>query len=375
MKNKRAKIVGYDYHLLAIYFILMLFGLYMQINIGSVRTSLHFFFMQLAWSVISIFSLWFAFRFINFEKARKLIFPFLIIIIILLIIVLVTGVENKGGIRRIFGTQPSLFARVLIILYFAHILDKKKDCIEDTKPKGFFRHFNSLIIISIIIFGLVFAGRHLSILIILAMTLFWMLWIANIRFATMMTFLSIIPIMLIAVLLFGREYRKERVDIYANYSLFHRAAAIETQYTGDKDYQIQQSLISLASGGLWGTTPARGTGKHYFLPEARTDYIFSIIGEEFGFIVAAFIWGLYVFLFIRTFIIAKKAQNMYQKLAAYGLGMNIFFNALVNVGVAMSALPSTGVTLPFISYGGTSLLVNSFSIGLLLNISAVRKKV
>jgi cell division protein FtsW len=295
------------------------------------------------------------------------------LIIILLVVVLITGAENKGGVRRIFGTQPSLFARVLIILYFAHILDKKKHELDDTKPKGFLKNFATLIVMSILVFSLIFLGRHLSILIILGITLFSMLWLANIKFSTMMVILSIIPILLVSILLFGRDYRKERMSIYPKYSLFHKAVGIEKEYFGNKDYQIRESLISLAGGKFFGTGSTRGTGKHYFLPEARTDYIFSIIGEEFGFVASLLILGLYVFLFIRVILLGNRMNSLYLKLLTYGLGMNIFYNAMVNIGVAMSALPSTGVTLPFISYGGTSLLVNSFSVGLLLNVSSIRK--
>jgi cell division protein FtsW (lipid II flippase) len=136
---------------------------------------------------------------------------------------------------------------------------------------------------------------------------------------------------------------------------------------------VKQSLISLASGKLLGTSPRKGTGKHYFLPEAKTDYVYSIIGEEFGFLGALTVLILYVFMFYRCVTNSVRYEDLYLKLLGLGLGMNIFFNAMVNIGVAISALPSTGVTLPFISYGGTSLLIHSFTVGLLLNISAERK--
>jgi cell division protein FtsW (lipid II flippase) len=367
------KSFNYDISILIVYCALMLIGLYMQLNIGSVRSSMHYFYMQVAWSVLAFFSLTLAFRYINLEKARKFIFPLLILVIGLLIMTLVMGVEHKGGIRRIFGMQPSSFARILIILYFAHILDKKKHVLDDTEPKAFFKHFHTLILMSCLVFGLVLLGRHLSILIILGCTLLGMLWLANIKIKTIGLIIGICLLLFMGVLLFGRDYRKERVSVYGKYSLFFKMLGIEKEYRGDKDYQIKESLISLASGSFFGTTPLRGTGKHYFLPEARTDYIFSIIGEDLGFLIAVFTFGLYVFLFWRVILNARKTDSLFIKLVSYGLGMNIFYNAIVNIGVAMSALPSTGVTLPFISYGGTSLLVNSFSVGLLLNISMVRK--
>jgi len=165
------------------------------------------------------------------------------------------------------------------------------------------------------------------------------------------------------------------MKIYSKYSLFHKAMNKESEYSGTQDYQIKESLLSLTGGRLIGTTPSRGTGKHYFLPEAKTDYIFSIIGEEFGFMGALFVFGLFIFLFSRVIINSLQQDDVFLKLLGIGLGMNIFFNAMVNIGVSMAVLPSTGVTLPFISYGGSSLLVNSFSVGLLLNISAKKQTI
>ena len=176
----------------------------------------------------------------------------------------------------------------------------------------------------------------------------------------------------ILVIQFGPTYRSRRFQSYKKYSLFFKNQTSDADQLND-DYQVRQSLISLASGKIFGTSPRKGTGKHYFLPEAKTDYIFSIIGEEFGFLGAAVILILFIFLFYRSIIDAVQYDDLYLKLLGFGLGMNIFYNAMVNIGVAISAIPSTGVTLPFISYGGTSLLINSFTVGLLLNLSAERR--
>jgi cell division protein FtsW (lipid II flippase) len=170
----------------------------------------------------------------------------------------------------------------------------------------------------------------------------------------------------------GAEYRSKRMDIYAKYSLFHRMMDKNTEGNIEGEFQIKQSLISLACGKLFGTGSDRGTGKLYFLPEAKTDYIYAIVGEELGFLGALTVLLIYFTLFMRSFISSNKNKDMFLRFAGFGLALNIFLNAMVNIGVSISALPSTGVTLPFISYGGTSLLVNSVSIGLLLNISSKR---
>jgi cell division protein FtsW len=377
MKSK-TYIANYDHYILVIYFVLMIIGLYMQLNISSVRTSMSFFYKQFIWFFLSIGSVWFAFKKINLEKLRNVSFYLIIFTIILLIAVLIFGKSVKGAVRSLhiwkFSVQPSLLARITLILYFAHILDKKQRFIPLSKPRNFHKYFNSLIVMTIIVFGLILLERHFSPLVISGLTLLSLLFLARIKLATIVVMIAILILSGFMVIKFGPKYRGERMQIYQEYSLFHKIDS-ESTYTGTNDYQVKESLISLASGKLFGTTPTRGTGKHYFLPEAKTDYIFAIIGEEHGFIGSLFVIALYILLFFRTITSSIKRDDLYLQLLGIGLGMNIFFNAMVNIGVAMAALPSTGVTLPFISYGGTSLLVNSFTIGLLLNISAKRQRI
>ena len=377
MKTK-TYIAQYDYLLLFTYFVLIAIGIFMQLNISSVRTSMYFFYRQIIWLFLSFGSLYFAFKVIDLEKFRKWIFPLLLFIILMLISVLIFGDTVKGAVRSIhiwkINIQPSLLARIILIFYFAHILDRKKRYINDTRLKGFWKHFKQLIIVTIIIYLLILAEKHFSPLIISGITLLSLLFIAKIRLSTIGIILATSLIIALLVIQLGPTYRSERMKIYTKYSLFHKAMNKESEYTGTQDYQVRESLLSLAGGRLTGTTPTRGTGKHYFLPEAKTDYIFSIIGEEFGFIGALVVIGLFILLFSRAIINSLRQDDIFLKLAGIGLGMNIFFNAMVNIGVSIAVLPATGVTLPFISYGGTSLLVNSFSVGLLLNISATKQK-
>jgi len=376
MKTKTF-IAEYDIYILFTYIVLIMIGIFMQLNISSVRTSMSFFYRQIIWLLLSSGSVYFAFKIVNLEKARKLIFPFLVIIVILLISVLIFGDTVKGAVRSIkiwkINIQPSLLARIILILYFAHILDKNKRKIDDSRPKRFLFNFNQLIVITFIVYLLILFEKHFSPLVISGITLLSLLFIAKIRLSTIALIISVCLIFGVIIIQFGPTYRSERMKIYSKYSLFNKMLNKQSDYSGTKDYQIKESLLSLSGGKLTGTTPSRGTGKHYFLPEAKTDYIFSIIGEEFGFIGSLTVLGLFILMFTRSIINALKQDDMFLKLAGIGLGMNIFFNAMVNMGVSMAILPSTGVTLPFISYGGTSLLVNSFSVGLLLNISAKKQ--
>ncbi len=377
MKTK-TYIAQYDYLLLFTYFVLIAIGIFMQLNISSVRTSMNFFYRQIIWLSLSVGSLYFAFKVVDLEKFRKWIFPLLLIIILMLISVLIFGDTVKGAVRSIriwkINIQPSLLARIILIFYFAHIIDRKRRYLDDTKPKGFWKHFKQLIIVTIIIYLLILFEKHFSPLVISGITLLSLLFIAKIRLSTIGIILATCLILALLVIQLGPTYRSERMKIYSKYSLFHKAMNKESEYTGTQDYQVRESLLSLSGGRLTGTTSTRGTGKHYFLPEAKTDYIFSIIGEEFGFLGALVVIGLFILLFSRAVINSLRQDDIFLKLAGIGLGMNIFFNAMVNIGVSMAVLPATGVTLPFISYGGTSLLVNSFSVGLLLNLSATKQK-
>ena len=376
MKTK-TYIAQYDYLLLFTYLVLIAIGIFMQLNISSVRTTMYFFYRQFIWLFLSLGSLYFAFKVIDLEKLRRLIFPLLLIIIIMLISVLIFGDTVKGAVRSIriwkINIQPSLLARIILIFYFAHILDKRKRHIDDTRPKGFWKHFKHLIVITAIIYLLIIFEKHFSPLIISSITLLSLLFIAKIRLSTIGIILAVCLILGFFVIQLGPSYRSERMKIYSKYSLIHKALNIDNEYKGTQDYQIRESMLSLSGGRLMGTSSKRGTGKHYFLPEAKTDYIFSIIGEEFGFLGALIVIGLFVFLFSRVIINSLRQDDTFLKLAGIGLGMNIFFNAMVNIGVSIGILPSTGVTLPFISYGGTSLVVNSFSVGLLLNISSKKQ--
>lgn len=376
--EKGKRIVKYDNIILSIYILLIAFGLIMQLNISSVRSSLYFFKQQFKWFVVSFFFLWLFFKRIDINKCRKLIFIGVVLIIILLIMVMIMGNTVKGGTRSItifgFNVQPSLYARIIIVLYFAHILDKKKKFINDSTPLNFLKNFSVLIILTGIIYGLILIEKHFTPLIISGLTVLSMLFLAKINFKTIALILAVLMIGGLMVIKLGPKYRNERMLIYKKYSLFHKLQKESgDQYRSDREYQVRESLISLGTGKLFGTGTGKGTGKHYFLPDAKTDYIFSIIGEEYGFLGGLIIITLFSFLFYRSIMVAAQQESFFLRLTCLGLGMNIFYNAMINIGVAMSALPSTGVTLPFISYGGTSLLVNSISIGLILNISAIRR--
>ena len=239
MKTK-TYIAQYDIYILFTYLVLIALGIFMQLNISSVRTSMYFFYRQFIWLFLSFGSLYFAFKIIDLEKFRKLIVPLLLVIILMLISVLIFGDTVKGAVRSIriwkINIQPSLLARIILIFYFAHILDKRKRQIDDTRPKGFLKHFHQLIVVTFIIYFLILLEKHFSPLVISGITLLSLLFIAKIRLSTIGIILATCLIMALLVIQLGPAYRFERMKIYFKYSLFHKAINKESDYSGTRDY-------------------------------------------------------------------------------------------------------------------------------------------
>jgi len=377
-RNKTQRyIVSFDKAIFLAYGLLCLIGLIVMLDISSVQSSMVYFYRQLLFLILSLVVAVVILYYFNLEKLRGLS-PYLVYITIaLLVIVLVKGSTIKGATRQIslgfVNFQPSFLARVVLVFYFAHILDRKNEELRQSTPVNFFANFPALVVLSGTVFLLIILERHLSTLIIGGMTLYGMLIYAGAKKRLLMLIALVGLLGGILILTQGADYRKSRISTYKKYSLFLKPKG-EVK-PDDSDYQVKESLTALTSGGLFGTGIARGRAKHYYLPEARTDYIFTIIGEEWGFLGAIVVFGLHCFLFFRAFTMANSRESRYMRFLGVGLALNIFCNVLVNTGVAMSILPPTGNTLPFISYGGSALLIDSATLGAILNISAVRRVV
>lgn len=377
-KNKLHTIVtDYDKVVLVLYFILMLIGLLIMLDITSVRDSMEHFYRQLAYFVVSSVLIVFVFFFVDINKLRNWIMILIFITIGLLIAVLITGNTVKGGTRSLnFGIvhfQPSFLARIVLILFYAHVIDRKKHELSNAGFGDFIKQFLPLWVITAIIYGLILKGQHLSSLVISAASLFCLLFLGGAKYRVLLIAIIMTLLSGFAIIKYGADYRGGRLEIFKKYNLFLRSDT--TKIKEEKDYQVKESLTALTSGKFFGTGVDKGRAKHYYLPEARTDYVYTIIGEEFGFMGAIIVFGLHCLLFYRIMLMAFKQTDFYVQLVTMGLALNIFLNVLVNVGVSMSILPSTGNTLPFISYSGTAILMDSLSIGLVLSISAKRKVV
>jgi cell division protein FtsW len=300
----------------------------------------------------------------DYKKLERFNYKFLWLVIILLCIVKFTpmGLEINGARRWMnlgfMQLQPSEFAKPLFCMLLASAF---KDRVNLADGKVWTKVFFPLLIV----LSLVFKQPNLSMVIILMMTGLALYLAAGgpmLLLGITGGIVGVGIISLIPKLLHG--YQMDRITIWLN-------PGSDAQ---GKGYNIIQSLIAFASGGFSGTGYGGSIQKLAYLPECHTDFIFSIIAEEFGLLGCFFIIGLFAALVHRGMVIAKRCPDMYGKLLAIGITFIFGFQAFLNMSVASSLLPVTGVTLPFISYGGTSIIVFLSMIGILLNISKQRIK-
>ena len=382
MHKQKKHLESLDYTIIIIFLILSVIGLIIHLDMSPER-SLKVFYKQFTWTLISIFAMVLCFFIIKTEHLRKYT-PFILGGIVLLLIYVIVKPHEVNGARRSIpigpiNFQPSLFARIFLIIFIADRLDKKKKLLPTIGFKEFFIQFKDVVGAIALIYGLILAEKHLSILIILTLVIFSLLWIAKLRFTTWaMLFLSFLLLGGIAGGLKSHisaksdtAYRGRRIKVYTQYSLLTRVFGVKpSNYKGQEQDQVRESLIALSTGKIFGLGLGKGIAKNYFLSESRTDYIFSIIGEEFGFLGGFAVIFLYAFFFYRIILSSYEIDNLFMRLTVLGLGLNLFYNAIVNIGVNIATLPSTGVTLPFISYGGTSFLINSLALGIILKITS-----
>ena len=379
MKKNRLStyIIDFDRTILLSYLALCLIGVVVMVDITSVQSSMGYFYRHLLFLGLSFAVCLIVLYFFNLEKLRFTNTWLVYLAIALLIWVLIKGATIKGATRHLsigpFNFQPSFFARIALVFFFASVLEKKNELLRQTKNILHFpMKFPALSLLTVITLGLIFAGKHLSAIVIAGMTLLGMLFYAGIRKRILLIIMALGLLGGFVILTQGDSFRMRRMTTFKKYSLFFKDR--DLSFSGNADYQVRESLTALTSGGLWGTGMARGRAKHYYLPEARTDYVYAIVGEEAGYLGAMVVFLLHCTLFFAALRVAERQESLYLKLLAAGMGLNIFCNVLVNTGVAMSIIPPTGNTLPFISYGGSALLMDSVGVGVILNISARRRK-
>jgi cell division protein FtsW len=295
---------------------------------------------------------------------KRLAYPILGLSLFLLILLLIPGVGYRVGgstrwIRLIhLSFQPSEFAKLALIIFLAYFLEKKGD-----RMKTFATGFLPVLVISGTIIFLVMLQPDFGVALFLATMVFVLLFIGGARVSHVLY--SILAATPIVYLLITRvDYRYNRIIGFLN----------PWEDPGRTSFQIVQSLLAFGAGGLFGTGLGGGSQKLFFLPAPHTDFIFSVIGEELGMVGATITLGLFALFTIRGIRIALMAEESFGTLLGVGITAMISIQAIVNMGVVLGLLPTKGLTLPFISYGGTSLLVNAMGVGILLNISSTARR-
>lgn len=312
---------------------------------------------QLAWLIVGIFGMKYFMNY-DYKKLSTWAVPFAWFVIIMLALVDFSplGVVVNGAKRWIMvgplQFQPSEMTKPAVIMLLANAFHKDAVVFYEYKIMRYF------VPILIMVF-LVFKQPNLSMVILLGIVSIIMYLNAG---GSVKMFLSMIGAAIAGVVLFIKPYQLSRLKIWLNPEIDPYGAG----------YNIIQSLLAFAAGGLWGVGFGNSKQKLAWLPEGHTDFIFAVIGEEWGFIGCVLIIGLFLTFIQRGLSVSSRCNNMFGKLLASGITFSIGVQAFINMGVSSSFIPTTGVPLPFISYGGTSLLVSMCMVGVLLNISKKR---
>lgn len=314
---------------------------------------------QVIFAFTGIFLLLAAYR-VPIRTLRHLTYPLVALALILLFAVHIPTIGfSAGGATRWlhlgpFSFQPAEFARFVLVLYLAYSLSRKEAQLDDFYI-GFLPH---LIILGIFSFLILLQPDFGSVVILGALT--WiMMFMGGVPVKHLGTSLLVL-FPAVYVFLVVESYRIERITSFFD----------PWQYAKDGGYQLIHSLMAFGSGGIWGKGLGQGYQKLFYLPEPHTDFIFSVIGEELGLVGVLFILVLYGIIVYKGVKIALNTPDMFASLLAGGITFALALQVCVNTGVALALLPTKGLTLPFLSYGGTSLLLNMIAVGVLMKIGA-----
>ncbi len=324
-------------------------------NSAAFNNDIYYFLKRhLMYLVIGLVALIFLSNF-NYKYLKPFLPMAYIVSLVFLVLVLFFGTEINGAKRWLWFFQPSEVAKLGLILFLSYYIDNNKGLLSE--PQGFIR---CLIIVGIPTF--LVAVENMSTAIVIAAIGIGILFIAtpNVKY-----FLPLIPAGLVAVL-FGilrKGFRFDRVKAWID-------PFSDAEHTG---YQAVQSFYAIASGGFWGLGLGHSRQKLGYIPEAHNDIIFSIVCEELGFFGAAIIVILFMILIWRVIRCSMSSDSEFGTLVSGGIIIMIGIQVIINIAVVTNTMPNTGIPLPFISYGGTSLIIMLMSMGIVLNISKFHK--
>jgi cell division protein FtsW len=297
---------------------------------------------------------------IDYHKIQKFTKPAVVVALALLSITFVLGGEAKGATRWLrFGGlsfQPSEFAKYALLFHLCTMIALKGDHITDFR-KGLLPMLFWMGGIT----GLVMLQPNFSMGSMIFVLSLILLFIARAKMSQMGLVIAVlIPVLLVFML--AKPYRRERIMNYLGMG--------KDTVKVEPNYQVKQGIIAFGNGGMFGVGPGESKQRDLFLPESYGDFVFSIVGEEYGFIGAIGCLALFLLVMVRGFKIAKFARDPFGKYLAIAITSAITVYALINAGVTLGILPTTGLPMPFVSYGGSSMVFSACAAGVLLNISS-----
>ena len=296
---------------------------------------------------------------IDYRVYKKKSNIILFICIILLVLVLIPGIGSvRNGSRSWFGIgglglQPSEFAKLGLIIFSSKYLSSNMKEIRNIK-KGVL----PLLLITLLIFGLIMLEPDLGSGVILLISIIGLLFVSGVNLSFFIK-IGMLGLFGLTGLIIAAPYRIKRITAFLN-------PWDDPLGTG---FQSIQSMYAIGPGGLFGLGLFNSIQKHFYLPEPQTDFIFSIISEEFGILGILIVTILFITIIYRIIKVSLNCNDLFGKYLSFGIAFQLSFQILLNLGVVTSLLPVTGVTLPFLSYGGSSLIITMISIGIVLNIS------
>ncbi len=349
---------------------LAIIGLVMVYSASSVTSTIEhdgvstfYLFKQLRWAGLGA-GIFLACYFMDYHLFTKLSFVAIVVVIILLILVLIPGIGIKvsGSMRWLslggFRFQPSELAKLAMIFWIADYFSRTKDVFLDFTGKVLPGLFPCGIILLLVILE-----PDLGTTVLLSAIAMILFFTAGMHVIQLLG-LSCVGLTGVIFKIMSTDYQLDRILSFVN----------PWDDPLGKGYQIIQSYYAIGSGGWFGAGLGASKQKFFWLPEQHTDFIFAVIGEELGFIGIIVVVILFITIISRGFIIANNADDIAGRLVATGMTSMLGLQAFLNMGMVVGILPITGVTLPFISYGGSSFLVSSVCIGMLASVSRPRKK-
>lgn len=361
--NRQSATVAHQYYwIVGLTTLLVLFGLIIITSASQIvayskyNWTLYFLQRQALYAIVGAILFFIASK-IDYDVWRKASWPLAVACTVLLVMVFIPSIGHRaGGSSRwiplgFFNLQPSEFAKLAAVLFTVYLLDKKEDLneVKDFLP----------FLVVVLMAALVIAQPDMGTALLISTTFLAMLFIAGLPWIYV-SGISAFGVASSAALIVIAPYRFKRLISFIDPQKFSKQGG----------FQIIQSLVSIGSGGLSGVGLAMSKQKFFFLPAAHTDFIFAIIGEELGLIGSVLVVTAFVLLAVSGFSIAYNSKVGYARLLAAGLTVMITLQALVNMGAVVGLLPITGVPLPLISFGGSSLLVNMFALGIIASIAS-----